>query len=73
MAVAAVSRRFQLPLEGWFPPQVEPSTPRPISWTELCRTLPQHYDIEAESSRLKLHPDTFESLRDNYAYRHEYF
>ena len=73
MAVAAVSRRFDLPLEGWFPPQVEPSTPRPISWAELCRTLPQHYDIEAESSRLKLHPDTFESLRDNYAYRHEYF
>lgn len=73
MAVAAVSRRFQLPLEGWYPPEVERSAPRPISWPELCRTMPQHYDIEAESSRLKHHPDTFEALRDNYAYRHEYF
>lgn len=73
MAVAAVSRHFHLPLEGWYPPQVERSEPRPLSWEELCRTIPQHYDIEAESARLKQHPEAFESLRDNYAYRREYF
>ena len=73
LAVAALSRHFGLPLEEWYPPQVERSVPRPVSWEELCRTIPQHYDIEAESARLKQHPEAFESLRDNYAYRREYF
>lgn len=73
LAVAAVSRHFRLPLTGWYPPEVTPTTPRPISWEELCRTIDAHYDIAAESLRLKQHPDRFESLRDHYAYRPEYF
>lgn len=73
LAVAALSRRFGLPLDGWYPPEVERTQPRPISWEELRRTLPQHYDIEAESEHLKHHAEEFESLRDHYAYRREYF
>lgn len=73
LAVAALSRHFHLPLEGWYPPEVTPSAARPISWQELCRTIPQAYDIEAESRRLKQDPSRFEALRDAYDYRTEYF
>ena len=73
MTVASLSRHFGLPLEGWYPPEVIPTTPRPISWEELCRTIRDCYDIETESRRLKEHAEEFESLRDRYAYRPEYF
>lgn len=73
MAVAAVAQHLTLPLEGWYPAEVTPSTPRPISWEELCRTIPSHYDIIAESVCLKSHRNEFESLRNNYRYREEIF
>ncbi len=73
MAAAAVARRFGLPLGKWYPPQAAPSTPRPIAWEELCATIDSACDIEAESRRLKKHPEAFERIRDNYAYRKEYF
>jgi len=72
MAVAAVARRFSLPLEGWFP-AVAPSQPRPIGWDELGATIGAHYDIAAESEALKSRPERFEELRNGYAYRQEYF
>ena len=72
-SVATLARFFGFPLEGWYPPEVPPSTPRPISWEELCRTIGTHYDIEAESRHLKASPEEFESLRDHYRYRREYF
>ena len=73
LAVAALARRFGLPLEGWYPSEVTPAVPRPISWQELCRTIPEAYDIEAESLRLKADVSRFEALRDHYEYRREYF
>ena len=73
LAVAALARRFGLPLEGWYPPEVPPAVPRPISWQELCRSIPEVYDIEAESRRLKADVSRFEALRDHYEYRREYF
>lgn len=73
MAVGALARHFGLPLAGWYPPQVQPSEPRPISWEELCATIDDRFDIEAESRRLKAHPEDFEAIRDNYRYRKEYF
>ena len=73
MSVAALARCFGLPLEGWYPPEASPSAPRPIAWQELCSTIGEVYDIEAESRRLKRHPGDFESLRDHYAYRRAYF
>jgi len=71
--VAALAHCFGLPLEGWYPPEAAPSVPRPIAWQELCDTIGGVYDIGAESRRLKEHPGDFESLRDRYAYRREYF
>ena len=73
LAVAALARKFGLPVEGWYPPEVTPSQPRSISWQELVRTIVGAYDIEAESRRLKQQPSAFESLRDRYDYRQEYF
>ena len=73
MSVASLARRFGLPLDGWYPPQAAPAVPRPISWQELCRTIDGAYDIAAESRRLKERPGDFESMRDHYAYRREYF
>ena len=73
LAVAALARKFGLPVEGWYPPEVTPSQPHAISWQELVRTIVGAYDIEAESRRLKQQPSAFESLRDRYDYRQEYF
>lgn len=73
MAVAAVARRFGLPLDGWYPAEAAPATPRPIAWEELCATIGSAYDVAAESARLKAHPEDFETLRDRYRYRREYF
>ena len=73
LAVAALARKFGLPVEGWYPPEVTPSQPRAISWQELVRTIVGAYNIEAESRRLKQQPSAFESLRDRYDYRQEYF
>ena len=73
MAVAAVVRHFELPLEGWYPAEVRPSAPCEISWKELCRAISERYDIIAESQTLKEHPNLFESLRNNYHYREEFF
>lgn len=73
MSVGAVARRFGLPLAGWYPPEVVPSAPRPISWEELCATIDDYFDLEAETRQLKANPDRFESLRDEYRYRKEYF
>lgn len=73
MAVAAVARNLGLPLEGWYPAEVTPSVPKPISWERLCVTIPERYDILAESLILKHHSEDFEALRNNYNYREEYF
>ena len=59
--------------EGWYPPQAAPARRRPISWQELCRTIGGAYDIASESRSLKERPGDFESMRDHYAYRREYF
>ena len=73
MAVAAVAGHFGLPLGGWYPEGVEHVEPRIISWDSLCGTIGGHYDIDAESARLKARPEEFESMRNGYAYRNEYF
>ena len=59
--------------KGWYPPQAAPARRRPISWQELCRTISGAYDIASESRSLKERPGDFESMRDHYAYRREYF
>ena len=73
MAVRAVAAGLGLPLTDWYPRGVEPQSPRPIGWDELCRTIGGYFDIAAESACLKSHPTDFEPLRDTYKYRREYF
>lgn len=72
-AVAHVASFFGLPLRGWYPAGVRPSRPRPVGWEEMRREMARHFDIEAESRALKSDPGSFESLRDTYAYREEFF
>ena len=73
LSISAIAKYFGLPLEGWYPPDVAPSAPRLISWAEMCTTIDEHYPISEESDYLKQHPEEFETLRNTYAYRNEYF
>lgn len=73
MSVQAISRRFGLPTSNWYPPHITPSQPRTIDWQQLCETIDAHFDIAAESRHLKENPDAFESIRNGYHYREEYF
>lgn len=74
VVVRAVAREFGLPLAGWYPSADVPRiAPRPIPWDELRRTIHGCFDIEALSDRLKAYPDSFETARNTYAYRTEYF
>lgn len=50
-----------------------PGAPAADLLQELCRTIGGAYDIASESRSLKERPGDFESMRDHYAYRREYF
>ena len=71
--VEAVAKRFDLPFDGWYPPQVQPAKRNLISWEELCQTVTKYCDLEAETLRLKQNPTAFEAIRNEYNYREEYF
>ena len=73
MVVAAAARHFSLPLDGWYPPEVTPARRQAIGWDEMCQTIADYCDLSAESTLLRLSPEAFESLRNNYNYREEYF
>lgn len=72
MSVGALADHFQLPLTGWYPPQCSPTIPMEIDWQELCQTIDSYCNIENESAPLK-NGGNFESLRNSYHYREEYF
>lgn len=71
--VRAAARRFSLPLEGWYPSEVSPVARSPISWDEMCGSIESYCDLKSESATLKSRSAEFESLRNNYSYREEYF
>lgn len=73
LSVRSLARHFGLPLATWYPAAVSPTTAREISWEEMCSTIFAYFDPEAESERLRSHPEAFEQLRDGYTYREEYF
>lgn len=61
-------------LKAWYPEGVNPD----IRWENpsfeaLKEEMPNHYDITADSRNLKAHPESFETLRNRYAYREEFF
>ncbi len=71
MACEAVAQELGLPVV--FQSPVPPTEIRHISWQELCATITRYFDIEAESQALKQAPHAFEQMRNNYAYRTEFF
>ena len=73
MSLKALAAHFGLPLGDWYPSEVTPTTPRLISWEEMCETLSRYFDIEKESEALKLTPSAFEQLRNHYNYREEWY
>jgi erythronate-4-phosphate dehydrogenase len=73
MVVRALAREFSLPLGDWYPEGAPRSEAREISWEDMRRKMPSHFDIAAESALLKSTPEKFEQMRDNYNYRTEFF
>lgn len=73
MVVNALAQHFDLTLKDWYPEGIKRTTPQPISWKELCATITKYCDIKKESLSLKSSPQDFESLRNSYNYREEYF
>lgn len=74
IVVGAIALRMDLQLlEGWYPEGVARQTPRPISWSQMRESMDSYFDIAAESRALKNDPSQFESLRNNYKYRTEFF
>ena len=39
----------------------------------MSGAMPRYFDIETETSRLRAHPELFETMRNNYRYRNEFF
>ena len=73
MSINALAHHFDLPLKEWRTEDVTPTTPRLIGWEDMCATIDKYCDIVAETEMLKHAPEAFESLRNNYSYREEYF
>jgi erythronate-4-phosphate dehydrogenase len=73
MAVQALARHFSLPLTDWRPINVTRVEPKTISWEQMSNSISNYCDLTAESMALHSGPDLFESLRNNYLYREEYF
>ena len=73
MSINALARHFNLPLTEWRPAEVLPTTPRLLSWEDMCATIERYCDIVSETETLKRSPKHFESLRNDYRYREEYF
>ena len=73
IVVRAIAERFALPLTDWYPRQVQPVERRAIEWQDMCQTIARYCDLKAQSEHMRLHSADFESLRNNYNYRQEYF
>lgn len=72
-AVRAVAEYFSLPLTEWYPTQVRPVERQEITWQSMCQTIESYCNLSMESARLKSGEEDFESMRNNYNYREEYF
>ena len=73
MVVRAIAEEFNLPIEGWYPAEVEPVERQSIEWAQMCRTIGSYCDLMSQSDYLKANSQEFESIRNNYHYRQEYF
>ncbi len=72
MVVVALARYFHLPLTDWYPEGITKTIPKDIDWQTLNNTIDNYCNLTAESAPLKSSLD-FETIRNNYNYRTEYF
>ncbi len=73
MAVRSVAQALEIaPLKEWSSDAPQ-SQVRDIEWSELLESIKSYFDIEAQSDHMKSHIELFETLRNNYEYRREYF
>lgn len=73
MSVRAVASFLGMPLMSWYPEGVPQSAPKEISWEQMCSEIGEFCDIEKESALLKNGVSDFETIRNTYAYRGEFF
>jgi erythronate-4-phosphate dehydrogenase len=73
MVICAMTEEFGLPIERWYPSEVQPVERVPIEWGQMCRTIGKYCNLEAQTAQLKSNRSEFESMRNNYSYREEYF
>ena len=73
MVVRAVAEEFGLPINDWYPAEVIPVERQPITWEQMCQSICGYCDLVSQSARLKADLSDFESIRNNYTYREEYF
>lgn len=71
--VAAVARKFGMPLKGWYPVQVARVERTEISYNTMCASISDFCDLEGETTILKNDPSVFEIVREEYSFREEYF
>ncbi len=79
MAVRAISKFFGLGVDEWEPSSITPPEQSQLLgdaasgdlYELLWDLYRQSYDITADDSRLREHPEAFESLRGNYPLRRE--
>ncbi|GHT16427.1 erythronate-4-phosphate dehydrogenase [Bacteroidia bacterium] len=77
MAVRAMARFFDLPLQTWQPQALPPlplhnlCSPAADLQNALYRVYSQSYDIWADDAALRLHPHNGEELRNRYVLRRE--
>lgn len=73
MVINHIAKYFDLPIHNWYPTGIERGKEQLIEWDKMCNTIHKYYPISEESEHLKQHPEQFEEMRNNYAYRKEYF
>jgi erythronate-4-phosphate dehydrogenase len=73
IVVRAIAREFGLPLTEWYPAQVQRVERCDIGWEDMCQSISRYCDLTAQSAELRQQSSHFESLRNNYHYREEYF
>lgn len=74
IVVRALAERLGIePLVDWYPEGVEPSSPRMISWGDMCAEIDDRCHLVEESRRMKSRPEEFEVRRNTYPLREEFF
>lgn len=75
MSVRTVAAFLGLPLPAdWYPDGAPRQHPRSaLTWDEVARDMPAHYDIRTDDAALRHEPERFEELRGNYRFREEFF